>query len=137
MGEDGRAMMDLASFVRGLPKAELHLHLEGTLEPAMLFALAKRNRIPLAARSPEELAAAYGFADLQAFLDLYYLGCRVLVEPQDFHDLAAAYFARCRSENILHTEVFFDPQTHTARGVNIADVIGGPRLMPPPRYSIA
>jgi adenosine deaminase len=125
MGEDGRAMMDLASFVRGLPKAELHLHLEGTLEPAMLFALAKRNRIPLAARSPEELAAAYGFADLQAFLDLYYLGCRVLVEPQDFHDLAAAYFARCRSENILHTEVFFDPQTHTARGIPIQHVFEG------------
>jgi adenosine deaminase len=117
--------MDLASFVLGLPKAELHLHLEGTLEPAMLFALAERNRIPLAAGSPEELAAAYDFADLQAFLDLYYLGCRVLIEPQDFYDLAAAYFARCRAENILHAEVFFDPQTHTARDVPIQHVFDG------------
>jgi len=117
--------MDLASFVLALPKAELHLHLEGTLEPAMLFALAERNRIPLAAGSPEELAAAYDFADLQAFLDLYYLGCRVLIEPQDFYDLAAAYFARCRAENILHAEVFFDPQTHTARDVPIQHVFDG------------
>jgi adenosine deaminase len=117
--------MDLERFVRGLPKAELHLHLEGTLEPAMLFALAERNRIALDAGSPAALAAAYDFADLQAFLDLYYLGCRVLVEPQDFYDLAAAYFARCRAENILHAEVFFDPQSHTARGVPIEHVFDG------------
>lgn len=117
--------MDLTRFVRELPKAELHLHLEGTLEPEMLFHLAERNRIPLDVGSPEELAAAYDFADLQEFLDLYYLGCRVLVEPQDFYDLAAAYFARCRAETILHAEVFFDPQSHTARGVPIQHVFEG------------
>jgi len=117
--------MDLDTFMTRLPKAELHLHLEGTLEPALMFALAERNRVPLAFASPDALAAAYDFADLQAFLDLYYQGCRVLVEPEDFHDLAAAYFARCRAETILHAEVFFDPQTHTARGVPLAHVFEG------------
>ena len=117
--------MDRDAFLRAMPKAELHLHLEGTLEPAMMFALAERNRVALAFRSPEDLAAAYDFADLQAFLDLYYQGCRVLVEPQDFFDLASAYFARCRTENILHAEVFFDPQSHTARGVPLAHVFEG------------
>lgn len=117
--------MNLDDFVRRLPKAELHLHLEGTLEPRMMFELAERNRVPLAFASPEAVAAAYDFANLQEFLDLYYQGCRVLVTPQDFHDLAFAYFERCRDETILHTEVFFDPQTHTARGVPIAHVFDG------------
>jgi adenosine deaminase len=116
---------DLATFVRGLPKAELHLHLEGTLEPRMMFEMAERNRVSLPFRSPGEVEAAYEFANLQEFLDLYYLGCRVLVEPQDFYDLAYAYFARCRDENILHAEVFFDPQGHTARGVPIRHVFDG------------
>lgn len=117
--------MNLDDFVQRLPKAELHLHLEGTLEPRMLLELAGRNRVPLAFASPEEVAAAYDFANLQEFLDLYYQGCRVLVTPQDFHDLALAYFERCRDETILHTEVFFDPQSHTARGVPIAHVFEG------------
>jgi adenosine deaminase len=117
--------VDRDAFIEGLPKAELHLHLEGTLEPRMMFELAERNRMKLAFASPEALAAAYDFADLQAFLDLYYRGCQVLLEPQDFRDLAAAYFARCRQENILHAEVFFDPQTHTARGVPLAHVFEG------------
>ena len=117
--------MNLDAFLRRLPKAELHLHLEGTLEPELMFALAERNRVKLDYGSPADLAAAYDFADLQAFLDLYYQGCRVLVEPQDFFDLASAYFARCRQENILHAEVFFDPQSHTARGVTLAHVFDG------------
>jgi adenosine deaminase len=117
--------MSLDDFVRGLPKAELHLHLEGTLEPRMMFELAERNRVPLAFASPEAVAAAYDFGNLQEFLDLYYQGCRVLVRPQDFYDLAFAYFERCRDETILRTEVFFDPQSHTARGVPIAHVFDG------------
>jgi adenosine deaminase len=117
--------MDIASFIRQLPKAELHLHLEGTLEPEMMFALAKRNHVPLDFRTPAEVAAAYDFANLQEFLDLYYRGCRGLLEPRDFHDLAFAYFRRCHEETILHTEVFFDPQSHTSRGVPIAHVFDG------------
>jgi adenine deaminase len=117
--------MDIEAFVRSLPKAELHLHLEGTLDPPLMLALAERNHVPLPFRSAEAAEAAYDFADLQAFLDLYYQGCRVLVEPQDFYDLALAYFERCRSEAILHVEVFFDPQSHTARGVPLAHVFDG------------
>jgi adenine deaminase len=116
---------DIASFVGQLPKAELHLHLEGTLGPELMLRLAERNRVSIKFGSVEEIEAAYDFADLQQFLDLYYLGCRVLIEAQDFYDLAFAYFERCRDENILHAEVFFDPQGHTARGIPIKRVFDG------------
>jgi adenosine deaminase len=115
----------LRDFVRDLPKAELHLHLEGTLEPELMFALAERNRVTLPYASIEAAHAAYEFTDLQSFLDLYYGGCAVLLTEQDFYDLTWAYVTRAAGENIRHAEVFFDPQTHTARGVAFETVAGG------------
>jgi adenine deaminase len=112
-------------FVAGLPKVELHLHIEGTLEPELLFALAKRNNIQLAYPDVESLQAAYQFTNLQSFLDLYYQGAAVLQTRQDFFDLTWAYLQRCRDENVVHTEIFFDPQTHTARGIPFDTVISG------------
>ena len=112
-------------FIEGLPKAELHLHIEGTLEPELMFALAERNRQKLKFDSIEQLRKAYEFENLQSFLDLYYEGAAVLIHENDFYDLAMAYFERAHEENIVHTEVFFDPQTHTARGVDFKDVILG------------
>lgn len=120
-----RAMTDLAAFVRGLPKAELHLHLEGTLEPELLFALARRNGVATGFASVEALRAAYRFRDLQAFLDLYYTGTSVLRTREDFRDLTRAYLERARRDGVRHVEPFFDPQTHTARGVAFEAVIGG------------
>jgi adenosine deaminase len=117
--------MDIEDRIRRMPKAELHLHLEGTLEPELTFALAARNGVRLAYASPDALRAAYDFGDLQEFLDLYYTGCSVLLGEQDFHDLAMAYFERAAAENIRHAEVFFDPQAHTARGVPIEAVFDG------------
>lgn len=102
--------MDLERRIRRMPKAELHLHLEGTLEPELMFALAARNGIRLPYASPDEVRAAYDFADLQAFLDLYYTGCGVLLTERDFFDLAMAYFERAAAEDIRHAEVFFDPR---------------------------
>lgn len=113
--------------VERLPKAELHLHLEGTLEPEMLLALAQRNGVPIRFRSVEEARSAYKFGSLQDFLDLYYEGMSVLRTEQDFYDLAWAYFERAREDNVVHAEVFFDPQGHTARGVPFATVFGGIR----------
>jgi adenosine deaminase len=110
-------MNDLATFIRGLPKAELHLHIEGSLEPEQMFALARRNRIALPFASVEDLRAAYAFSNLQDFLDIYYQGAGVLLTEQDFHDLAMAYFTRVAADGAAHVELFFDPQTHTARGV--------------------
>ncbi len=115
----------LADFIRGLPKAELHVHIEGTLEPETIFALAERNGITLAYTSVEALRAAYAFGDLQSFLDIYYAGASVLLTADDFHDMAAAYLARARADNVIRAEIFFDPQTHTARGVAIGTVIEG------------
>ena len=109
--------MELDTFVRGLPKAELHLHIEGTLEPEMMFALAERNGIELAYASVEDLRAAYEFTDLQSFLDIYYQGAAVLVTEQDFADLMTAYLERAHADGVRHAEIFFDPQTHTERGV--------------------
>ncbi len=117
--------MQTADFIAGLPKAELHLHIEGTLEPAMVFALARRNRIDLPFPSVESLRSAYDFEDLQSFLDLYYQATQVLVTAQDFHDLARAYLTRARAENIRHVEIFFDPQAHMRRGVALAEVMEG------------
>src|SRR5574338_699544 len=105
-----RTPMDLNDCIRRMPKAELHLHLEGTLEPELTFALAGSNRVRLPYASPEALRAAYDFGNLQEFLDLYYAGCGVLLTERDFYDLAMAYFARSASETIRHAEVFFDPQ---------------------------
>ncbi|MCQ1060331.1 adenosine deaminase [Photobacterium sp. ZSDE20] len=106
----------MKSFISGLPKVELHLHLEGTLEPELMFILAERNNVTLPYSSIESLKAAYQFHDLQAFLDLYYQGALVLQTEQDFYDLTYAYLERCKEQHIIHTEVFFDPQIHTQTG---------------------
>ena len=110
-------MSDHASFIAGLPKAELHIHLEGSLEPELMFALARRNRVGIPFKSAEEVRAAYRFSNLQDFLDIYYQGTNVLRTEQDFFDLTAAYLKRVAADNARHVEVFFDPQTHTARGI--------------------
>lgn len=117
----------LAEFVRGMPKAELHLHIEGTLEPELIFELAQRNAVSLPYPSVEALRAAYAFTNLQSFLDIYYAGASVLLTEQDFFDMAWAYFLRAKADNIIHAELFFDPQTHTARGVPITTIIDGLR----------
>jgi adenosine deaminase len=118
-------MSDLAEFIRGLPKAELHLHIEGSLEPELMFRLAERNGIRLPYPSVEALRAAYAFGSLQDFLDLYYQGAEVLRTEADFFDLAQAYFQRAAADGVRHVELFFDPQTHTARGVAFAVVAEG------------
>jgi len=107
----------MEAFIRGLPKVELHLHIEGTLEPEMMFALAERNGVELLFASVEEVRAAYEFTDLQSFLDIYYQGAAVLQTEQDFYDLMWAYLERMAGENLRHAEIFFDPQTHTGRGI--------------------
>jgi adenosine deaminase len=109
----------------GMPKAELHIHIEGSLEPELIFALAQRNGVALSYPSVEALRAAYAFTDLQSFLDIYYAGASVLLKEQDFYDMTAAYLARAKADNVRHTEIFFDPQTHTARGVPMQTVIDG------------
>jgi adenosine deaminase len=119
------ASPDLKDFLRRLPKAELHLHIEGSLEPEQLFALAHRNGVPLAHASVEALRAAYAFSDLQSFLDIYYAGASVLRTEVDFEELAMAYFARAAADGIVRAELFFDPQTHTSRGVPMGAVIEG------------
>ena len=108
-----------------LPKLELHLHLEGTLEPELMFELAKRNSIPLDFSSVKEVKEAYQFSNLQDFLDIYYQGAQVLLHEQDFYDLTWAYLLKCKEQNVLHVEPFFDPQTHTDRGVPFKVVING------------
>jgi adenosine deaminase len=108
---------DLDAFITGLPKAELHLHIEGSLEPEQMFAFARRNRIDIPFASVEELRAAYSFTRLQDFLDIYYQGADVLRTEEDFHDLAFAYFERAHADGVVHAEIFFDPQTHTDRGL--------------------
>ncbi|KQM19697.1 adenosine deaminase [Novosphingobium sp. Leaf2] len=118
-------MTDLNAFITGLPKAELHLHIEGSLEPELMFALAERNGIAIPYASVEEVRAAYAFSNLQDFLDIYYAGAAVLQTRADFHDLAAAYFARAAADGVTHAEIMFDPQTHTARGIAFGDVIEG------------
>lgn len=110
-----------------LPKVELHLHIEGTLEPELMFALAERNGVELPYASVEQVRAAYQFHDLQSFLDIYYAGACVLQTEQDFYDLTRAYLERCRADHVRHIEIFFDPQTHTERGVPFATVIDGIR----------
>jgi adenine deaminase len=118
-------MTDLDAFITGLPKAELHLHIEGSLEPEQMFAFARRNGVAIPYGSVEEVRQAYAFSNLQDFLDIYYAGADVLRNRQDFHDLAAAYFDRAAADGVVHAEIMFDPQTHTARGIPFAIVIEG------------
>ncbi len=118
-------MSDTTSFIQGLPKAELHLHIEGTLEPELRFKLAERNGIPLPYRDIVEMRASYVFHDLSSFLPVYYDAMSVLQTPQDFYDLAWAYFEKAASANIRYAEIFFDPQAHTSRGVPFHSVISG------------
>lgn len=117
----------LDTLITRLPKTELHLHIEGSLEPEMMFALAARNGVALPYDSVEAVRAAYEFDSLQSFLDLYYAGASVLVTEQDFYDLTWAYLERAKADNIVHTEIFYDPQTHTARGIDFAVPLNGIR----------
>ncbi len=115
----------IEDFIRGIPKAELHLHIEGTLEPELMFKIAKRNNIQIKYKSVEELRSAYNFNNLQEFLNIYYDGANVLRYEQDFYDMTWAYFEKAHHENVVHTEIFFDPQTHTNRGIEFQTVITG------------
>lgn len=117
--------MNQLELIRALPKAELHVHIEGTFEPELMFAIAQRNQIEIPYKSVEEVKQAYNFHNLQSFLDIYYAGANVLVHEQDFYDLAWAYFEKCHEDRVMHTEMFFDPQTHTDRGIAFETVING------------
>lgn len=116
---------EIKALIAALPKAELHLHIEGTFEPELMFKLAQRNNIPLKYKSAEEVRAAYQFTDLQSFLDIYYEAAQALVKEEDFYDLTWAYLDRVASQNVRHAEIFFDPQTHTDRGIAFDTVING------------
>lgn len=115
----------LPDLLRRMPKAELHIHIEGSLEPELIFEMARRNSVQIPYRSVDELRKAYAFTNLQSFLDIYYAGASVLLKEQDFFDMAWAYLQKAAADNVVHTEMFFDPQTHTARGVSMETVIGG------------
>ena len=117
----------LNNFIEGIPKAELHLHIEGTFEPELMFEIARRNNISINYKSIDELKKAYSFNNLQEFLDIYYAGASVLLHVQDFHDLTWAYLNKVHEQNLIHTEIFFDPQTHTDRGLSFDTVIQGIR----------
>ena len=117
--------MNQVELIRVLPKTELHVHIEGTFEPELMFEIAQRNHIQIPYQSVEEIKQAYNFHNLQSFLDIYYAGANVLVHEQDFYDLAWAYFEKCAEDKVVHTEMFFDPQTHTERGVEFATVLNG------------
>ncbi|MGM8898878.1 MULTISPECIES: adenosine deaminase [unclassified Psychrobacter] len=115
-------MIDL---IKKLPKAELHLHIEGSLEPELMFRLAKKNNIDIPYKDIEDVRNAYNFTNLQTFLDIYYAGANVLITRDDFYDLTWEYILKCVEDNVIHTEIFFDPQTHTARGIAFETVITG------------
>lgn len=117
--------MNRLELIQALPKAELHVHIEGTFEPELMFAIAQRNEISIPYKSVEEVKRAYNFHNLQSFLDIYYAGANVLIHEQDFYDLVWAYFEKCADDNVVHTEMFFDPQTHTDRGIAFETVING------------
>ena len=117
----------LNNFIEGIPKAELHLHIEGTFEPELMFEIARRNNISINYKSIDELKKAYSFNNLQEFLDIYYAGASVLLQAQDFYDLTWAYLTKVHEQNLIHTEIFFDPQTHTDRGLSFDTVIQGIR----------
>jgi len=118
-------MSEIIELIKKIPKAELHLHIEGSLEPEMMFKLAKRNKIEIPFKNVDEVRAAYNFHNLQSFLNIYYQGSQVLVKEQDFFDLTWAYMLRSKKDNVVHTEIFFDPQAHTARGIKFDLVING------------
>ena len=113
------------AWLKSLPKVELHLHIEGSLEPELMFELAKRNGISLPYSSVEQIKQAYSFNNLQEFLDIYYAGASVLITEQDFYDMTWAYLLKCEEDHVVHTEIFFDPQTHTERGISFSTVING------------
>ena len=115
----------MKEFIQSLPKVELHLHIEGTLEPELMFELAKRNKVDIPFNSVTEVRDAYNFHNLQSFLDIYFQGANVLIHEQDFFELTWAYLLRCKEDNVLHTEVFFDPQAHTERGISFDTVVNG------------
>ena len=117
--------MNIVEFIKKTPKAELHLHIEGTLEPELMFRLAKKNNIQIPFSNTDEVKAAYNFNNLQSFLDIYYQGSKVLISEQDFFDLTWCYALKCKEDNVVHAEIFFDPQTHTERGVSFETVING------------
>jgi len=117
--------MVMKKFIQNLPKAELHLHIEGTFEPALMFEIAQRNQIKIPFKSVKEVEEAYKFSCLQDFLDIYYQGAQVLIKEQDFYDLTYAYLKKCATQNVRHTEIMFDPQTHTDRGISFETVITG------------
>ena len=118
-------MEDIAKFIREVPKTELHLHIEGTLEPELMFNLAKRNNIKIPYSNVNEVKSAYNFSNLETFLNIYYEGSKVLINEQDFFDLTWSYAIKCREDNIVHTEIFFDPQAHLSRGVKFETIING------------
>jgi adenosine deaminase len=118
-------MRSVAEYIRGLPKAELHAHIEGTLEPELAFRLAGKNGVVLRHASVQELRRAYQFADLQSFLDIYYEGAAVLRDADDFHALTQAYLRKAHAQGVVHAEIFFDPQTHTGRGIALSTVLDG------------
>ena len=118
-------MMNITEYIKKIPKAELHLHIEGTFEPELMFEIAQRNKVEIPYQSVEEVKKAYQFSCLQDFLDIYYAGASVLFYERDFYDLTMAYFAHCAEENVVHTEIMFDPQTHTKRGISFGTVING------------
>ena len=118
-------MKKIVEFIKKTPKAELHLHIEGTLEPELLFKLAKRNDIQIPFANVDEIKSAYSFNNLESFLKIFYQGSRVLIKEQDFFDLTWAYAKKCKEDNVVHTEIFFDPQTHVNRGINFDTVING------------
>lgn len=117
--------MNVVDYVKKVPKAELHLHIEGTFEPELMFEIAQRNQVKIPYQSVEELKKAYQFSCLQDFLDIYYAGASVLLYEEDFYDLTMAYFRHCAEDNVVHTEIMFDPQTHTKRGVHFETIING------------
>ena len=118
-------MEDIVKFIKKTPKTELHLHIEGTLEPDLLFKLAKRNNVKIPFKNVKEVKSAYNFTNLESFLNIFYQGSNVLINEQDFFDLTWAYVLKCQENNIVHTEIFFDPQSHVNRGVNFDIVING------------
>ena len=118
-------MKEITEFIKKSPKTELHLHIEGTLEPELMLKLAKRNGIKIPYANVDEIKAAYNFNNLESFLKIFYQGSQVLVKEEDFFDLTWAYANKCKEDNVVHTEIFFDPQTHVERGINFDTVING------------
>ena len=117
--------IEIIEYIKKTPKTELHLHIEGTLEPSHMFKLAKRNNISIPFKNIEEVKSAYNFHNLDSFLNIYYQGSKVLINEEDFFDLTWAYILKCKKDNVVHTEIFFDPQTHTDRGIDFDVVING------------